>query len=353
MDLKALIAKMDQIESKKILTEAEDRPDAKKKETTWTDKDGKKHPATQVQGHQSVKADKEADKEKKKDMDESIVLQSAIAKALAEEFGYDLDERVTPDGKGGYTGGLRPQPAAAPAANAPANPWANDPEKAKAWGALSPEDQKWLGGADPTDQFILARAPNKGKPAAPASLAPASPMANKTRMPAAAPDAAAGAATKPTDTSGAPGAQDDVTGVDAAVAAQQDAAGPTDAEIAANNAALGNFDADVAGGSAGEEAPELAMGAGQPAAGGINPTTLNRYKELLDKLEATGKAPAPAKPTQVAPAPKKPATGAGTKPANSLPGTAVPGGGNIADNPAAESVDRLADDQILAIIRNI
>jgi len=47
------------------------------------------------------------------------------------------------------------------------NPWeGQDPAKAAAWAALSPEDQKWLGGADPTDQFILARAPNKGKPAA-------------------------------------------------------------------------------------------------------------------------------------------------------------------------------------------
>jgi len=335
MDLKALIAKMDQIESKKILTEAEDRPDAKKKETTWTDKDGKKHPATQVQGHQSVKADKEADKEKKKDMDESIVLQSAIAKALAEEFGYDLDERVTPDGKGGYTGGFKPQPAAAPAANAPANPWANDPEKAKAWGALSPEDQKWLGGADPTDQFILARAPNKGKPAAPASLAPAS---------------SAGAATKPTDTTGAPGAQDDVTGVDAAVAAQQDAAGPTDAEIAANNAALGNFDADVAGGAATKPAEPAA----EPAKGGINPTVLNRYKELLDKLEGAGKKPA------TAPA-AKPATGAGTKQAETPATGKIPGVGTMGVNdpttgmpstPMAEE-NKLADDQILALIRGI
>jgi hypothetical protein len=45
------------------------------------------------------------------------------------------------------------------------NPWqATDPAKAAAWTALSPEDQKWLGNADPTDTIILARAPNKGKP---------------------------------------------------------------------------------------------------------------------------------------------------------------------------------------------
>jgi hypothetical protein len=47
------------------------------------------------------------------------------------------------------------------------NPWeGQDPAKAQAWSALTPEDQKWLGGADPTDPFILNRAPNKGKPAA-------------------------------------------------------------------------------------------------------------------------------------------------------------------------------------------
>lgn len=51
--------------------EAEDRPAPKEKETTWTDKSGKKHPAKQVQGWQSVKADKEADKEKKETMKEA------------------------------------------------------------------------------------------------------------------------------------------------------------------------------------------------------------------------------------------------------------------------------------------
>jgi len=188
-----------------------------------------------------------------------------------------LDERVTPDGKGGFTGGLTPQPAApaapaddwesspvagskltpqqtalaqgagmattpaqmatlakqnmvaaqsgqpisatpkpqipatpaaaapatpaaaapatpaTPAAAAPAapakpagapNPWeGKDPAKAAAWATMSPEDQKWLGGADPTDKFILARSPNKGKAtAAPAASAPATPA-----TPAAAP----------------------------------------------------------------------------------------------------------------------------------------------------------------------
>lgn len=43
------------------------------------------------------------------------------------------------------------------------NPWSNDPAKSAAWSNLTPEDQKWLGQADPTDKFILARAPNKGR----------------------------------------------------------------------------------------------------------------------------------------------------------------------------------------------
>jgi hypothetical protein len=45
------------------------------------------------------------------------------------------------------------------------NPWeGKDPAKAATWAALSPEDQKFLGNADPTDQAILFRAPNKGRP---------------------------------------------------------------------------------------------------------------------------------------------------------------------------------------------
>lgn len=58
----------------KDLEEATDRVPAKKTDTTWTDKSGKKHSATKVQGHASRAADKEADKEKKasnKDLEEA------------------------------------------------------------------------------------------------------------------------------------------------------------------------------------------------------------------------------------------------------------------------------------------
>lgn len=49
--------------------------------------------------------------------------------------------------------------AAAPAGGA-GNPWAGkDPAKEAAWAKLTPNQQKWLGGADPTDSAILARAP--------------------------------------------------------------------------------------------------------------------------------------------------------------------------------------------------
>jgi hypothetical protein len=45
------------------------------------------------------------------------------------------------------------------------NPWAGvNAEKAAAWAQLSPADQRWLGDADPTDEFILRRAPNGGTP---------------------------------------------------------------------------------------------------------------------------------------------------------------------------------------------
>ena len=52
------------------IDESENRLAAKEKETTWTDKSGKKHPARTVQGHQSRKADKEAKFDKKGDLEE-------------------------------------------------------------------------------------------------------------------------------------------------------------------------------------------------------------------------------------------------------------------------------------------
>ena len=53
---------------------AKDRAPAKEKETTWKDKSGKEHPAKQVQGWQSRRADKEAEDETAKTMKESAQL---------------------------------------------------------------------------------------------------------------------------------------------------------------------------------------------------------------------------------------------------------------------------------------
>ena len=47
------------------------------------------------------------------------------------------------------------------------NPWAGvDAEKAAAWDNLSPADQEYIGNADPTDEFLLMRAPDGGNPVA-------------------------------------------------------------------------------------------------------------------------------------------------------------------------------------------
>ena len=327
MDLKALIAKMDQIESKKILTEAEDRPAAKKTDTTWTDKSGKKHPATRVQGSKSVAADKEADKERKKNDKDlaEMTLKSAIAQELLKEFNVSdepIDEFVD------KIANWHKQNVA-------------DYKARQASGELPPDgwntevNGPWMGKTQQTN--VVSSDGTPVKTGSGGNLVTNTPVA------------AAGAGTKPAVT-GAPGAQDDATGVDAAVAAQQagQAGGPTDAEIAANNAALGNWTDQPDTTGAGTKPAEPAA---EPAKGGINPTVLNRYKELLDKLEGAGKKPAAAPAAKPA---AKPAAGAGTKPAASS-GAEMPGVdamGNVTGFPMAEQT-KLADDQILAIIRNI
>ena len=152
MDLKKLIAKMDQIESKKVLTESET------KEACWTDMKGKPAKGKDKKyGNQSKPTEVDNEGKEKKKVEEGL----RIARALLEAFG--LDEAVA------------------------GNPWeGSDPAKAAAWAALTPEDQQWLGGADPTDQYILARAPNKG---AKASAAAQPTAASSQTKPAAQSDA--------------------------------------------------------------------------------------------------------------------------------------------------------------------
>jgi hypothetical protein len=245
-----LMQKLETINKTEILTESE------KKETTWTDKSGKKHPATQVKGdkYTGKEADKEDKKSKKDDLEENF--NSAIARSLVEEFGYDLDERITINPDGTTSGGIAPAPAA--------SPWANDPAKDAAWKALTPQDQKWLGGADPTDTAILARAPNKGKPAAPAAAPAVSNSQN-------------------------PGGMSD----EEMLARQQQPAATTAAP--------------PAGGAGGDAAVAK---------------TRERMTALLDKLEKTGGVSgSPA----AAPTAAKPATGAATKPAAApAPATSTP-----------------------------
>lgn len=288
MDLKALMQKLETINKTEILTESE------KKETTWTDKSGKKHPATQVKGDKYTGKEAEKDaKPKKDDLDEHFT--SAIAQALVEEFGYEVEESTLTE-----------------------NPHASDPAKSAAWAKLSPEDQKWLGGADPTDPAILARAPNKGKPAA----------------------TAPGAGTKPA----APAAPIGTT-------AQGDDAGNTMITKPDGTVQVVGPDGNVIPPGGGRETPP---GGAKPAA--VDPAvaaTREKFKALMDKLEKTGgvsgSAPAPA-------APAKPATGAATKPSTGFANT---GGGAAVGNPnmakqgvAKESVT-YEDDQTLLAIKNI
>lgn len=113
MDFKRLITKIDQLESKKILTESTSAPTSRKQ--------GASYHLVESLGLS-----------KKPQVNESSM--GSIARALLEEFGL----------------------------NEATNPWPAGSEKATAWDSLTDEDREWLGGADPTDEYILMRAPNKG-----------------------------------------------------------------------------------------------------------------------------------------------------------------------------------------------
>jgi hypothetical protein len=269
MDLKALIAKMDQIESKQLLNEgfptvADAKARADKEKTTG--KFDKKELSTGTQYTRKSSTfddggkDKDQKKAEKKKKNEGINFQSSIAQMLLREFG--LDERVTINPDGTTSGGIAKPPAAA----ATPNPWANDPAKSAAWAKLSPEDQKWLGGGDPTDTAILARAPNKGKAAAPAA-APA----------AAAP--AAGAASQAVNPDSQQGQM---------MAAQT--AGMNDPASGVAGVTGGSQqDNMLAAQTAGMDKPAPAAAAAAPAAA-ADPKKIARFKELLAK--AGGAAPA-------------------------------------------------------------
>ena len=119
MDFKKLISKIDQLESKKILTEGA---------TSTVQKQDASYHLVESLGLDSSKQVAESS-------------MGSIARALLEEFG--LTEAT--------------------------NPWPPGSKQAKAWDALTPQDQEWLGSADPLDPAIIARAPNKGIDAAASS----------------------------------------------------------------------------------------------------------------------------------------------------------------------------------------
>ena len=254
------------------------------------------------------------------------VFTSSIARGLVEEFGYEVEESTLTE-----------------------NPHASDPAKSAAWAALSPEDQKWLGGADPTDPYILARAPNKGKPAATAPGAGTKPTAPGA-APAAAPAVAPGGVQAQGDDEGntmitKPDGTVQVVGPDGKPLPN---GGKVDTGAATKPSATGTPPAGGAGGDAAVKA------------------TREKLTALLDKLEKTGgvsgAAPAPA-------ATAAPATGAATKQAAPVSGAQSAGqsvGGAIKSGAQAvgdfakgayqgltkESVS-FEDDKTLLAIKNI
>jgi len=330
MDLKALMQKLETINKKEILTEAE------KKETTWTDKSGKKHPATSVKGdkYTGKEAEKE-DKPKKDDLDESI-LTSAIARELLKEFGLDEADAWTP----------------------------------------TPEQEKWLGGANRQDPYIMSRMPGPKPPVTyftdPADqeiakkmnfgqsnlnslkkmvgMNPGDAQAFADPTTATTPAApAGGAATKPAAAAPA-------TAAPTGTVAQGDDEGNTMITKPDGTVQVVGPDGNVIPPGGGKQPTASATAA--PPAGGAGgdaavTKTRERMKALLDKLEKTGgSSGAPAAPAAGAAAKPaaKPTGGAATKPAapagNSVDWNAI-GAGQM----TAESM--LADDQTLLAIKNI
>ena len=160
MDLKSLIAKMDQIESKKFLTESE------KKETSWTDMKGNKHSATKVKGKsygnqpepKEVDNEGKAKKKVKEDMSSGAVDPAPMIDYSKQDWNTRMSRWMAGN-----------------------NPWmGTDEKRAAAWAKLSPADKKWIGKGDPLDQVLLSKAPNKGRPSAPVQSQPPMPVNEST-----------------------------------------------------------------------------------------------------------------------------------------------------------------------------
>ena len=322
---------------------------------------------------------------------EDVEFQGSIAQMLLREFG--LDERVTINPDGTTSGGIAKPPAAAPAAGAaPAvkNPYQG--ADAAKFAAMSPQDQAWLtkGGGVPdiNDEFILARAPNKGKasggaaqPAAPAQVpaginpetgekyddgtnaplqeppgaekpaggaaqpaAPATPSANKSMTPAITAYAASMGLLK--------GGKPDVAAIKKF---QQDNGLKADGIIGPNTAGaiLSAQKPGMAGSGRGgqggptaaqlAQAPKPAGGGAQPATGSVKPRykTPQEFDKEIARFSKTSNPNLPPNARYIATlqAEKAALSGGAAQPASpALPGKAVPGGGQISDTPAAESM---------------
>ena len=429
MDFKALITKLDVLEKKQVLTEAEDRMPAKKKETSWTDKSGKKHPATQVQGHQSRKADKEAEKESKK-KDEGITFQSNIANELLKEFGLDeapadparaqydkfkaddakaaavkqIQAMLKPNGQGverlqnaidpktgiiyygeeGGEGGTV-NPRQTPYSWIQKGQQKEFQDLVKAAGlTIVPVDQKTLFGTtqvaavDPKGLATLGQTP-AAAPAAAAPTAAATPAVQKmdpnqadlddAEMGKAMAANAAAAAGPDKIKQPTPGSSANPPG------SKLDPAKLKRFQELLDKVKAGDkLDGGKAGGSA---TPASSGGSATPAAAGAAGGALLKVGSQGPEVEKVQAALKIAKDGKFGPETKAavekfqkdnglqvdgvvgpqtraklfPAAGSSANPpaTTPLPGKAVPGGGNIADNPAAESL--LRDDQILAVIK--
>ena len=261
---------MDHIESKQLLNEgfptvADAKARADKEKTTG--KFDKKELSTGTQYTRKSSTfddggkDKDQKKAEKKSKNEGIVFRSSIAQELLREFNLEEAPVTNP-----YQGA-----------------------DAAKFAAMSPADQAWLtkGGGVPdiNDQYILMRAPNKGKP-----------------MAAAAAGAAAGGAATAAPAAAAPGVKVDPADLDRA---DQEMGAAMTANAAANAA---------------QPAAATKPAAVDPAVA----ATREKFKALMDKLAKTGGVTGAA----AAPAAKPPVGG---KPAAA--GFANTGGGAAVGNP--------------------
>jgi hypothetical protein len=177
---------------------------------------------------------------------------------------------------------------------------------------FTPEQEKWLGGADRQDPYILVRMPGAKPPIGYFKDPEMQQIARQLKFPE-----------SPPPTSG-------VAGSTAATPDQPDgpdgsnASAPSTADVVGSTAAT----PDQPDGPDGLNALPPAQ-TQKPAQPTIDPNKLKRFKELMGKATMKPQVSAQTQPNKPATPPAK----------GNLPGKAVPGGGNIGDIMAPESVD--------------